>query len=106
MSTNTVGAGNFHTGYISRQLGRTGIQSTARRIEKMLENKDNKVYPESSISYIKFKGVIWQLSDNNIPEDNQSKEIIKRLLQQLEVKIFYSLSEEKRKDLTEEFENI
>jgi len=28
------------------------------------------------------------------------------LLQQLEVKIFYSLSEEKRKDLTEEFENI
>jgi hypothetical protein len=102
MASNFTALGNFQRGYLDRVLGRKGIKSTAQRIEKMLTNTSGEFYPISSISFIKFRQEIWELASGRKVEGE--KELIKRLLQELEVRIWNDLDENRQSELLKEFE--
>ena len=101
---NTVGNGNFHSGFLNRKLGKGGIQSTAKRIERMLKNNNTEsAFYSPSIAFIIYLSVIWELSNKDTITDKKDREIIKRLLQELEVLTFFNLSKEEREVIEKEF---
>jgi len=112
MANNFTALGNFQTGYLDRVIGRGGILSTAKRIDKMLSLQavHNSRQGHSvnlgagSIVYARFRNELYLLIEKKGKVGQQEKELVKRLLQQIEMHVYSNLSDEVSNQVIKEFE--
>lgn len=102
--------GNFQRGYLDRVLGRGGSLSTAKRIDRMRtmnvqKRNEGSFYLNPSIVDSKFNVALWDfIQKRGKISEAQKDELIKRLLQQLEMHTYGNLDEDIQNRAIKEFE--
>jgi hypothetical protein len=94
-----VNCGNRQRGFYDRQLGKSGILATAKRIQR--------IEKELKLSYDTIPDLEYLKAIYNIIENKgkvKDREIVKRLLQQLEQWIWCNLDDNQKTKLLKEFE--
>lgn len=105
--------GNFQHGYLDRVLGKGGILSTAKRIDYMLsiqskKNAKNGILPNMGAGGVvgsKYRMELWNLIARRGHVYKGEQELIKRLLQQVEINVYSNLDDDLKTKAIEYFES-